>query len=123
MRNFDKAIDLSEEASNILKRLHGESDRYYLESLKTLSDYYIEVGRFEKAYNTSEKQLVLYKKYYGEKSLEYIRALSNQAFYLSKGGNYKKAIELGNYALSIQQELGIVDSRIQINNATNVLKK
>ena len=110
MRNFDKAIDLSEEASNILKRLHGESDRYYLESLKTLSDYYIEVGRFEKAYNTSEKQLVLYKKYYGEKSLEYIRALSNQAFYLSKGGNYKKAIELGNYALSIQQELGIVDS-------------
>ena len=110
--NYSLAIGLCEESSVILEKIRGENDLLFLESLKTLADFYIERGDYVKAIEISEKQLCLYKKYYGEKSMDFITALSNQAYYYGKSGNYKKAIENETKALSIQNENELIDSLV-----------
>ena len=83
---------------------------FYRETLKTLADYYVEIGDFDNVHKVSTTHVQLCKKYSGENSHDYIRALSNQAFYYSKEGNYKNAIELEENVLSLQESGIILDS-------------
>ena len=108
--DYSKAINLCETSSKMLLHHLGLGDLLYRESLKTLADYYGELGDFDNVHKISMNHVQLCKEYGGENSHDYIRALSNQAFYYSKEGNYKKAIELEEYVLSLQEKGNILDS-------------
>lgn len=107
---YSKAIEFCKTSSKMLMRYLGQGDLLFRETLKTLADYYVEIGDFENVHKISNDYIQLNKLYGGENSHYYIKALSIEALYYSKEGNFRKAIELEEKVLSLQRNGIILDS-------------
>ena len=105
--NYNKAIELENQAIEIYKLPFGKNISAYLISLNNLARCYARLGDYAKATELGTQALEISKQELGEKHPDYAMSLSNLAGYYADLGDYNKAVELGTLALEIRkQELG-----------------
>jgi len=88
--NFKKAIDISEKATNLSKKLNDKQleARSYL----NLGNVYYEHCEYEKALSYFQKSLLLYKKFYSTNYVDINYALNNIAVVYEELGEYTNAL-------------------------------
>ena len=103
--NYNKAIELENQAIEIYKLPFGKNISAYLISLNNLARCYARLGDCAKATELGTQALEISKQEHGEKHPDYAMSLSNLAGYYADLGDYNKAAELGTQALEIRKQV------------------
>ena len=103
--NYSEALINETKAMEIRKRILGEDNQEYAESLGNMSYYYDAIGNYGEAIRLAIKTEIIRKKVLGEEHPDYVSALSNLAYYYQKVGNYTEDIKIGNKALQIWEKV------------------
>ena len=104
--DYEEAIEINEQALNILKMLPAE-DNYQtsIEVLVSLSDCYSQVGDYQKSIDNQEELLKIIKLTSGENNSDYVEVLSELAKNYGELGEYILSIEREGEAISIRQQI------------------
>lgn len=102
---FDEAVDSFMAYSAKVKKMNGEADTTYIESLVFLGKAYYRAKRLSKAIETAQLVVNLYGKHFSTKNKQYAWYVDNLALYLASNGRNKEALELCKKALKIYEGL------------------
>lgn len=91
---YEKAIQLDQEALSIRKKIYGEEHPAYANSLNHLSITYEQAGNYQEAISIGHKALAINEKIYGKEHTSYAGNLYNLARFHWGLCNYEEAIRL-----------------------------
>lgn len=102
--NYNEAIQLISEASDIRKKLQGSNHPDYALSLNNLATYHAHLGHYSEAIQLTLESMEITKDALGTEHPDYVRSLGNLAVFYSELGDYNEAIRLEKEATEVTKK-------------------